>query len=93
MKSFNDTLSDLDNMLKNNELGYSIRKVTVFGIGATMTIANLAYIINCYIHDRFDGTFIAWEAGMVGFISATFVALYAGKNRINKDVNKDHELK
>jgi len=83
MPNLNTIINDLFGSLRNDSSGYSQRKLIVSGIASTVIIANIAYIYTCYKSNTFDGTFIAWQTTMIGFISATFVALYGTKNKAN----------
>ena len=71
--------------LRNDSFGYSQRKIAIAGILTTVIISNILYIINCYEKNLFDGTFISWQITMIGFISATFLALYGTKSKQNID--------
>ena len=74
-------IGDFISSLKTTEGGFSQRKIAIAGILTTVIIANLVYIYNCYIRNLFDSTFILWQTTMIGFISATFVALYGTKKK------------
>lgn len=79
--NINTIISDFINSLKTGNGGFSQRKIAIAGILTTVIIANLAYIANCSYRNLFDSTFIMWQTTMIGFISATFVALYGTKQK------------
>ena len=79
--NFKGIISDFIHSLKNVEGGYSQRKIAIAGILTTVIIANLFYIWNCYEKNMFDSIFIARQTTMIGFISATFIALYGTKQK------------
>jgi len=76
-------IDDFINSLNNDTQGFSQRKIAVASIMTSVFIANMAYIHNCYIKNLFDSTFILWLTTMIGFVSATFVALYGTKQKDN----------
>jgi len=77
-------IDDFVDALKNDNSGHSIRKQSIAGIMTSVMVANFAYIYNCYQRNLFDSTFILWLTTMIGFISATFVALYGTKDKTKK---------
>jgi hypothetical protein len=72
-------ISDFIDSLRNDSQGYSQRKLAVASVMTSVFVANLVYIYNCYQKNLFDSTFILWLTTMIGFVSATFVALYGTK--------------
>ena len=49
MKNFFINILD---SLKNNSAGYSQRKMAIASILTTVLIANITYIVNCYIRTK-----------------------------------------
>ena len=74
-------INDFINSLNNDNQGYSQRKLAVASIMTSVFIANIIYIYNCFTKNLFDSTFILWLTTMIGFVSATFVALYGTKQK------------
>ena len=67
--------------LKNDNTGWSQRKICVAGFVTVVIVGSFAYIANCLYRDKFDGTFIMWLTTMIGFIATTLTALYGTKDK------------
>lgn len=74
-------IDDFIKSLNNDTQGYSQRKLAIASVMTCVFIANIVYIYNCYARNLFDSTFILWLTTMIGFVSATFVALYGTKQK------------
>ena len=74
-------LNDFIDSLKNDNNGYSQRKLAIASVLFSVFVANVVFIVHCYQKDKFDEIFILWQTTMIGFVSATFVALYGTKQK------------